>query len=189
MTGVTPQAPNAEASAALAERVVDVLRAYQIEALVIGGVALAAHHYLRSTEDLDLGVNASVRELRKVRDELTALGYAATLNEPDGDDALGGTIDVSDGSGALVQVVNFDNSPASGFPAVIRDALNALGPPMPGVRLRIVPIPFLVALKLYADGPKSRQDIRELLQRNPDANLQEIRDLCARYGLPVDGLF
>ena len=105
-----------EASAELAEQVLGVLRQHNVDAVVIGGVALAAHNYLRATDDLDLGVNATLATMRAVSDELQRQGYEAELREPDGDDPLGGTIDVAAESGGLVQVVNFDNSPANGFP-------------------------------------------------------------------------
>jgi hypothetical protein len=49
--------------------------------------------------------------------------------------------------------------------------------------LRIVPLPQLVALKLYAGGSKSRADIVELLRRNPDVDLAPIRQACRRYRL------
>lgn len=75
--------------------------------------------------------------LRAVRDEFARRNYRVELREPDGDDPLGGTIDVEDESGGFVQVVNFDNSPSSGFPRVIRDALQALGPSTG--KLRVVP--------------------------------------------------
>ena len=52
-----------------------------------------------------------------------------------------------------------------------------------GSRLRIVPLPHLVALKLYAGGTKSRADIVELLSRNPDAEMATIRDLCRNWRL------
>ena len=52
-----------------------------------------------------------------------------------------------------------------------------------GCRLRIVPLPHLVALKLYAGGTKSRADIVELLSRHPDADLAAIRDLCRNWRL------
>jgi hypothetical protein len=53
----------------------------------------------------------------------------------------------------------------------------------PGSSLRIVPLPHLVALKLYAGGTKSRADIVELLARNRDADLAAIRDLCRNWRL------
>ena len=46
-----------------------------------------------------------------------------------------------------------------------------------------MPIPLLIALKLYAGGHKSKADIIELLVRNPDLELDEVRSACARYGL------
>ena len=49
--------------------------------------------------------------------------------------------------------------------------------------LKIMPIPLLIALKLYAGGHKSKADIIELLVRNPDLELDEVRSACARYGL------
>ena len=42
-------------------------------------------------------------------------------------------------------------------------------------------LPQLVALKLYAGGLKSKADILELLTRNPEADLDEIRKVCKRY--------
>ncbi|WNG29593.1 hypothetical protein F0U62_40535 [Cystobacter fuscus] len=176
-----------EASAALAEQLLVVLQRYNIEPIVIGGVALAAHNYLRATDDLDLGINATLTLLRAVRDELERRNYRVELREPDGDDPLGGTIDVEDESGGFVQIVNFDNSPGSGFPRVIRDALQALGPSTG--KLRVVPLRYLVAMKLYAGGEKSRRDIQALVQYNPDEDWEATRVLCKGYGLRTYGLF
>jgi hypothetical protein len=180
---VTPH----EAFAELAEQVLGVLQRHGVDAVVIGGVALAAHNYPRATDDLDLGVNATRATLRAVREELLRQGYEVELREPDGDDPLGGTLDVASDTGGLVQVVNFDNSPANGFPQVIRDALQALGPPTG--KLRVAPLPHLVAMKLYAGGPKSRQDIQALVRNNPDEDWEAIRALCRNYGLHTYGLF
>jgi hypothetical protein len=176
-----------EASAELAEQVLGVLQRHGVDAIVIGGVALAAHNYLRATDDLDLGVNATLAILRAVRDELLLQGHDAELREPDGDDPLGGTIDVVAKSGGFVQVINFDNSPANGFPGVIRDALEAMGPPTG--KLRVAPIRYLVAMKLYAGGEKSRRDIQALVRNNPDEDWAAIRELCKSYGLKTYGLF
>jgi hypothetical protein len=71
------------------------------------------------------------------------------------------------------------------FPAAIEDGLAAADTVIrPESRLRIVPLPHLVALKLYAGGTKSRADIVELLSRNPDADMDAIRDLCQKWRLP-----
>ena len=49
--------------------------------------------------------------------------------------------------------------------------------------LRVIPIPQLVALKLYAGGLKSHSDIVELLRRNPEVDLEAIRETCRKYRL------
>jgi hypothetical protein len=162
-----------------AENVVEILKRHQVGAVVIGAVALAAYHYVRHTRDLDLGVNADVPTLRNVLTSLRQAGFTAELREPDGVDPLGGVIDVT-GAFGLLQIVSF----AGHFPAAIEDALRtATLVVRPGSSLKLVPLPQLVALKLYAGGLKSKADILELLRRNPDANLDDIRAVCKRYRL------
>lgn len=162
-----------------AEDILAILARHEIDAIVIGAVALAAHHFVRQTDDLDLGVSADLPKLRAVVDSLRAAGLAAELREPDGEDPLGGVIDVS-GHFGLVQIISY----AGRFPAVIEDALrSATLVVREGSPLRIVPIPHLIALKLYAGGHKSKADIVELLVRNPDLDVDEVRTVCARYRL------
>lgn len=81
----------------------------------------------------------------------------------------------------LVQIFSFEGR----FPAVVRDALEEdhILFIRPGSRLRIMPIPHLVALKLYAGDHKSRADILELLRRNPEQDLEAVRKLCRKYRL------
>ena len=78
-----------------AEQVADILKQHRIDAVVIGAVALAAHHYVRHTRDIDLGVNADLSTLRSVLISLREGGFTAELHEPGGDDPLGGVIDIS----------------------------------------------------------------------------------------------
>jgi hypothetical protein len=67
---------------------------------------------------------------------------------------------------------------------VIRDALASEEVRIrPGSALLLVPLAQLVALKLYAGGTSSKSDIIELLRRNPEADLDAIRDTCRRYRL------
>ncbi len=170
---------NSEPFLKSAEEIVDILADHQIDTVVIGAVALAAHHYVRQTEDIDLGINASIASLRSVVESLNAAGYPAVLREPDLDDPLGGVIDVN-GPFGLIQIVNFGER----FPAVIDDALEVASMSVnKGSKLKIVPLPYLIALKLYAGGYKSKADIIELVQRNKDLDLDAIRSLCQKYRL------
>jgi hypothetical protein len=162
-----------------AEEVTGILESRGVGTLVIGAVALAAHGYVRFTEDLDLGVNTDLGTLNQVADALQTAGFEVGLREPDGQDPLGGVVDVR-GPFGLIQIVNYGGR----FPAVIDGGLAAADTVIrSGSRLRIVPLPHLVALKLYAGGTKSRADIVELLARNPDADMAAIRDLCQNWRL------
>jgi hypothetical protein len=162
-----------------AETVVGLLKGHDLEAVVIGAVAMAAHRYVRFTRDLDLGVNADLSRMRDIAGALHVAGFQVELREPDGDDPLGGVIDVS-GPFGLLQIISF----AERFPKVIEDAVRESTHVLrPGSSLRLVPIPHLVALKLYAGGLKSKADVVELLSRNPEANLGQIQALCSRYRL------
>ena len=162
-----------------AEDVVAILGRYRVDAVVIGAVALAAYQYVRQTEDIDLGVIADLSTLRDVTHALRESGYTVELREPDGADPLGGVIDVT-GPFGLLQIINFGDR----FPAVIEDALRLTTlVAREGSPLKIVPIPQLIALKLYAGGYKSMADIVELLIRNPDLNRDEVRSVCRQYRL------
>lgn len=162
-----------------AENVLGQLQKHGIDAVVIGAVALAAYHYVRQTEDIDLGVNADINGLRALAASLASSGYSVELREPDAQDSLGGVIDVR-GQFGILQIISF----AGRFPIVIEDALEASTLRVrQGSPLKIVPLPHLIALKLYAGGHKSQADIVELLERNPELDLSAVRALCRKYRL------
>ncbi len=162
-----------------AETVAGILQELQIDSVVIGALALAAHHYVRFTEDIDLGINTDVKSLRQIAEALQGRGFEIELREPEADDPLSGVIDVI-GPFGMVQIVNFGQT----FPAVISDAIQAATLTVrSNSNLRLTPLPHLIALKLYAGGLKSKADIAELLARNEEANLEEIRELCESYRL------
>lgn len=168
-----------ETNLQVAERIARMLVERDVPVVVIGAVALAAHGYVRFTEDIDLGVNADMAQMRALVEEMRKEGYEAEFHAPDGDDPLAGVINVS-GTFGLVQVISFEER----FPAVIRDALEGEEIRMrTDSALRIVPIPQLVALKLYAGGWSSRADIIELLRRNPEVDRELIRATCRKYRL------
>jgi hypothetical protein len=162
-----------------AENVLGLLQKHGIDAVVIGAVALAAYHYVRQTEDIDLGVNADINGLRALAASLASSGYSVELREPDAQDSLGGVIDVR-GQFGILQIISF----AGRFPIVIEDELEASTLRVrQGSPLKIVPLPHLIALKLYAGGHKSQADIVELLERNPELDLSAVRALCRKYRL------
>lgn len=165
----------------VAHDVLEVLGDHGTESIVIGAMALAAHGYPRATEDLDLAVSTPLANLHRIAAALESRGYDVTVREPDAQDPLGGVIDVRGPDGDLVQVVNFDNSPAGGFPRLVHDAVATAEALEPGSKLRVVDPYHLVVFKLYAGGPKSTLDILELLDRSPSLDLDRLRQLCAEY--------
>lgn len=171
-----------EATIRVAEQAAEVLRRHGAEALVIGAMALAVHHYPRETEDFDLAVAVPSGSLKAIADELRAHGWSVELRLPDAEDPLGGVIDIRAPGADLVQIVNFDNSPAGGFPRLVRDSLSTAEPFLPGRSLKVVDLASLIAFKLYAGGPKSSLDILELLDRNP-VDLSVLRRRCGALGL------
>jgi hypothetical protein len=167
----------------LAEDVVGVVRAHQLDAVVIGAMALAVHGYPRDTSDLDLAISADPKLLHTLAQSLRLLGHEVEVRDPDPQDPLGGVLDVRAAGADLVQVVNFLNPPAGGFPRLVADALIDASPLVPGSTLRVVSPYHLVAFKLYAGGAKSKLDILELLDRNPQIDRARLQALCDEYRL------
>jgi hypothetical protein len=87
--------PSEVPSLHLAELVARTARELGIETAVIGALALAAHNYIRGTNDVDLATSvAFTSELRRLADKLAALGCKIELRLPDEDDPLGGVLEV-----------------------------------------------------------------------------------------------
>ncbi|HEU4536841.1 MAG TPA: hypothetical protein VFS00_22115 [Polyangiaceae bacterium] len=176
-----------EATVDVAERIVDLLDELGVASAVIGAMALAARGYPRNTADFDLATCADpFRQLNVVARRLAASGYEVDFREPDVDDPLGGVIDVVGAGFRTIQVVNFLN-PYNRHAARLAEEAIHDAEAVPGLRARVVTVPHLVALKLYAGGRRNEGDVVELLERNPHVALDEVRRVCERHGLG-DGL-
>lgn len=177
----------------VAQHVVAVLKAHDVDSAVIGGMALAAHNYPRGTADFDLATDTEpFTTLKAVADKLRQDGYAVEFCEPEAGDPLGGALRITGDDFDQVHVVNYRN-PYSRTSLVGREAIkNAI--PFPNTGFRIVDLPHLIALKLYAalqgSGGKARQDIIELLERNPGIDMDRLRQVCASLHLerPLDAI-
>ena len=182
---MSPGAQRSSRTLEVAETVADVLAARGAESAVIGAVALAAHGYVRATRDFDLATFTDpFSRLREAKEVLERSGFRAELRSPDAEDPLGGVLDIQGEGFQPIQVVNYLNPLA---PRVSDLGLEAVREAQPGLlrnsRLRVVTLPFLIALKLYAGGAKSRADVAELLERQERLDLKPIRDVARRFGL------
>jgi hypothetical protein len=170
-----------ERTIAAAEKITEILARAGVDSAIIGAVALAAHGYPRSTEDLDLATGVDPHRLADIARDLQREGFTVELSEPDANDPLGGVLQAEAEGIDRIEIVNFCNPPAGGFPALAEIALRDAIPYREGARLRVVTLPHLVVFKLYAGGRKSKNDFFELLSRNPELDLNELRELCRRF--------
>ncbi len=178
----------AKRTVAMAEQIFRILQQHEIPAAVIGAAALAAHGYPRATRDFDLATNTDpFPAFRRLEEALRREGFEVEFDAPDADDALGGVLRVKGDDFERVEIVNFYNPwPGARDGSILaREALSeakmVLSPESP---LRVVSLPYLIALKLYAGGRKATNDVLELLERNRDhLDLAGLRDVCNRHGL------
>jgi len=80
-----------------------------------------------------------------------------------------------------VEVVNFTNPHRPRFTPATNAIRNAV-PIDDRSPIRAVRLPDLIALKLDTGARRDQADVVELLVRNPDADLDEIRATCAPFG-------
>ncbi len=169
----------------LVARLVAILEERRLPHALVGAAALAAHGYSRATEDIDIGiVTGELQQLQGLAtDARERLGVDAVVRLPDSDDPLGGVVTLSGEHLRQVQVINFVNPLGVGdHPG--REGVKAAEPlVVAGAAVGVVDLAHLVAMKLFAGGMKSQLDVVALLAFNPDADLESIAALCARFGL------
>lgn len=168
----------------IAEELSVMLAARGIESVLIGAAAMAVHGYPRSTVDVDLGTAVEpTPKLSWFAKELRERGYQAELLLPEPEDPLGGVIRVTLGEDSSLDIVNFTNPWHAGAEQILQDAIVKAPPAQEGSGLRVIPLAHLIALKLYAGGPKATADVVELLRANPGLERKKLRDFLAAHGL------
>jgi hypothetical protein len=169
----------------IAESIVRKARAHGAPTAIIGALAMAVHHHVRPTHDIDVAVYADPKLLYTLKAELIADGMRAEdiqYHACDDSDDLGGVLRIHGDDHDQVDVVNFLN-PFHGSSGPAFEAVREANAPIPGYDLVAVKLEHLVALKLQASGRKSALDVEQLLRANPDADMARIREVCARYEL------
>lgn len=174
--------PRARKSLQVADRVFQRLVDSELDAAVIGSVALAVHGYVRATRDLDLGVAVlAFAALRDVAEALRKDGFSVHIGEPAPDDTLGGVVTVEGDDFDPVQIVNLA-APGGRHAKLAREAITS-SQRVSGFSLPVVDVAHLVALKLLAGSRKDELDILELLAANPQMPTSPILELCRRHRL------
>jgi hypothetical protein len=162
---------------------------YEIPIAIIGAQAMAAHNYVRATQDVDLGVwideeAALFREVERTFQHPAVKEITRTASEPG--DPLG-VWHLTGDEIIEIEVVNFyaphnHRSPGS-WPLRLSTRIDELG-------VNVVDLPALILLKLYAGSTSDAADIIELLKCNPELNVAELREIAGRFGQlePLDAL-
>ncbi len=174
-----------DATLLLASEVARELSENGLEPVLIGALALAAHGYTRTTADVDLAVAMHPDELPKLAAKLKRPDRTVETSLPDAGDPLGGVITIRRDGALPVQIVNFDNPPAGGFPALVRAAQREPAILLETTSLHVVSAKMLVFFKLYAGGPKSELDIMELLIRCP-IELDQLKALAEQFRMQAE---
>ena len=153
------------------EAIAAALRAGGVRYLVAGGLAVNAHGYLRLTNDVDLVIQLKPENIRPAFQALASLGYRPTIPvtaEQFADEAQreGWIRDKG------MQVLNFYSdihrtasvdvfvAEPFAFDQEYEAAMEA--EPAPGLSVRFVSIPTLIAMKRIADRPRDLDDIEHL---------------------------
>lgn len=137
------------------------------ECVLVGGLAVGVHGYVRATDDLDF---VSRQPLSVVRERLRKAGIRTRL--------LRG--DVLDGGFSCLKG-EIDGIPFDVLPPLVAVAWEeALDLDIGGGTLPVVDLDSLLQLKFRAGGPQDLLDAARLVLRHPDTE-ERARDLATAY--------
>jgi hypothetical protein len=126
------------------------------DCLLVGGMAVGAHGYVRATTDVDFVVKPP---LESAQTTLERQGVPSSLKRGD---VMEGDFPCLKGS---LHGVPFDVMP----PLVRLDWTRSVNVPMAkGARIRVVDLDGLIRLKLRASGPRDLLDVAALVLRHPE---------------------
>ncbi len=144
-----------------------VLNEHTVAYVVIGGLAVQAHGVSRSTLDVDIIVDRTPENYRRLRDALVALDAVVPAIDPRTFVELDPTDEVDLARGSVIRITT-----RAGTLDVIRDppgadhferlAARAVHVTVVGVEIPIVALDDLIAMKRATGRPKDLSDIAEL---------------------------
>jgi hypothetical protein len=144
--------------------------------LVVGGVAVIAHGYVRFTKDLDLVLDLSTEHLRRTLTALQSLGYRPIIPVPLLDFANpelrkdwteNRNMKVFNLVSDLHPDVTIDVFPKEPFVFDTEFTAGEWKDIAPNIRARVVSVPALIALKEEANRDQDRIDINKLRKLYP----------------------
>jgi predicted nucleotidyltransferase len=156
---------------------VQVLRAAQVDYVIIGAMAASVHGVIRASRDADALLSITVSALPDLERSFRAAGFKTELRRGDMDDPISAVLTLHDEFenrvDLLVGIRGFDPQAFS----------RAIDVPLDGAPLRFVCLEDFVAMKLFAGSPQDVSDATTALEVATellDVNL--LRQLSRRYG-------
>ncbi len=157
------------------EAVFRTLKAADVRYLVVGGLAVIAHGYVRFTQDLDLVISLDDANARAAMEALERLGYRpkVPVRATDFADCDKREAWIREKQMLVFQLLS-DAHPTVGIDVFVREpfdfseeASRAVSHELaPGVDVPVVSLATLLALKRAADRPNDRQDVKMLLRQH-----------------------
>lgn len=154
---------------------------YPVSVALIGAGAMAVHNYSRATEDLDLGMWVTEEyALYNTFREIFTHGAVDDIARSSAalDDPLGGVWRLTGDAIDPVEIINF-------YAPMQRGSINSApfkeSLVVDGLDLRVVSLPYLILLKLYAGSLDAAVDIKRLIENNQDLDMDEVRSIAARF--------
>ncbi len=160
-------------------RIFEALERHGVEYLTIGGVAVNAHGHLRNTRDVDVLLDWTAENMRRLAAALTELdarlaGVDADLldvNPLDPDDLLnGGNFTLRTASGGLDL---FDPDEIPGGRPYEEMRPRAVEATVAGVRIRAVGLDDLIRLKRESGRDRDLEDVATLLAATSNAAMED----------------
>lgn len=140
-------------------RVIAAFDAEQAEHVVIGGFAVIAHQYLRTTEDVDLLIPDDRENDLRILAALRRLKARRRDGEPVDEAYVVGRSHVRvEGDGGIVDLLRGGEPPLD-FDTVSASAIES---ELDGVPIRICGLASLVGFKRLSGRPRDRADLEEL---------------------------
>lgn len=164
-------------SALLLLDAVQVLRAENVDYVVIGAMAAAVHGVIRASRDADALLSVDTSGLEWLERRFKTAGFNTVFRRGDIDDPIGAVLALRDRFDnrvdLLVGIRGFD-------PAAFSRTIEV---PFDGETLRFVSLEDFVAMKVFAGSPQHIADARSALEaasEPPDVDL--LHRLSLRYG-------
>ena len=145
----------------------------------IGALAVAYHGWVRASMDADALV--TMRDSKVNSEQLIALlrsrGWEVEFRDGDMGDPIGFVIRIRDGQRNMVDLIGGIRKLD---PAFFERRIDT---ELDGMKLRFASVEDLVALKIFAGGPKDLEDAAGVLEiRGASINRELLVSLCHRFG-------